>query len=177
MTPQGHHPGSLPIIRFASRFFALCVACTLVLGCATSFDIGNAAINVTPPQAASDVAAVQGKLVAWGGVIVNTKNLAEKTRIEVLGYPLDRRNRPDLEAKPFGRFLAVYAGFLDPVTFASGRLVTMVGNVTGTLPGTVGDAHYVYPVIESSRMFLWPTAEQEATQPQFHFGVGIGITR
>jgi outer membrane lipoprotein len=165
------------MMRSASRFFALWVGCALMLGCATSFDIGGAAINITPLQATRDTAAVHGKLVAWGGVVVETKNLAERTRIEVLGYPLDRRNRPDVDAMPTGRFLVDYPGFLDPVNFASGRLVTAVGQIAGTLPGTVGDAHYLYPVIETSRVFLWPTPQQEASQPQFHFGVGIGITR
>lgn len=164
-------------MRSASRFLALWAACALMLGCATSFDIGSAAINVTPQQATRDIAAVRGNLVAWGGVIVETKNLAEKTRIEVLSYPLDRRNRPDVDARPTGRFLVVHPGFLDPVNFASGRLITAVGQIAGTLPGTVGDAHYLYPVIETSRVFLWPTPQQEASQPQFHFGVGIGITR
>jgi hypothetical protein len=24
---------------------------------------------------------------------------------------------------------------------------------------------------------LWPTAQQKAAEPRFHFGVGVGITR
>lgn len=159
------------------RFLWLCIACTLMLGCATRFDIGDAARHITPEQAAEDVAQAQGKTVAWGGVIVSTKNLADRTRIEVLGYPLDSRNRPEIDVKPIGRFIVFHRGFLEPVNFATGRLLTVVGTVTGTLPGTVGEAHYVYPVIETSRVFLWPTPEQEAAQPQFLFGVGIGISR
>ena len=166
----------MPMTQSPLRFFGLCIVCALMPGCVTRFDIGDAARHITPQQAASDVAQVQGKTLAWGGVIVGTKNLAEKTRLEVLGYPLDSRNRPEIGAKPIGRFIAFRPGFLEPVTFAAGRLLTVVGTVTGTLPGTVGEAHYVYPVIETSRVFLWPTPEQEAAQPQFHFGVGIGIS-
>lgn len=159
------------------RLFGLSIVCILMLGCVTRFDIGPAARSVTPEQAAGDVAQAQGKAIAWGGVIVGTKNLADKTRLEVLGYPLDSRNRPEVAAKPIGRFIAFHPGFLEPANFAAGRLLTVVGTVTGTLPGTVGEARYVYPVIETSRVFLWPTPEQEAAQPQFHFGVGIGISR
>jgi outer membrane lipoprotein len=177
MTPSGNFPTLRPNIRSVPCLLALCLVAALMAGCATTFDVGQAAVDVTPQQAAHDIAAVQGKQVAWGGVIVATKNLAEKTQIEVLSYPLDGRNRPEVGAKPSGRFLAFHPGFLDPVNFSAGRLVTVVGQIDGTVSGAVGEARYLYPAIETSRVFLWPTLDQEAAQPQFHFGVGIGITR
>jgi outer membrane lipoprotein len=178
MTSQRFQRAFLPTIPARVRLFVSGIACALMLaGCVTRFDIGDAARHVTPGQAVGDMAQVRGKTVAWGGVIVGTMNLADKTRLEVLAYPLDGRNRPEVEAKPTGRFIAFHPGFLEPVNFAAGRLLTVIGTVTGTLPGTVGEARYVYPVIEASRVFLWPTPEQEAAQPQFHFGVGVGISR
>ena len=165
------------MIRSAFGFLAAWIACALLAGCVTRFDVGDAARDVTPEQATRDPAAVQGRTVAWGGVIVGTTNMADKTRLEVLGYPLDQRNRPQVDARPIGRFLAFHAGFLEPVNFAAGRLVTVVGTIGGTLTGTVGEARYLYPTLEAGRVFLWPTAEQEASQPQLHFGVGIGISR
>lgn len=176
MTPEEIYRESLPMIRSVSRFFTLCAGCALMLGCATSLDIGKATIDVTPQQATHDTT-VQGRVVAWGGVIVGTVNMADKTRLEVLAYPLDSHNRPQVDAKPVGRFLALYPGFLEPVNFAAGRQVTAVGTIGGTQPGTVGEARYLYPTLEASRVHLWPTPEHEASQPQFHFGVGIGITR
>ena len=55
--------------------------------------------------------------------------------------------------------------------------VTMTVTVNETRAGSVGEAHYVYPVLAVKTLFLWPTPEEEAAKPQFHFGVGVGITR
>jgi outer membrane lipoprotein len=157
--------------------FAMLAAGLLLAACATRFDIGDADIRTLPEQAAAELAAVRGKSVAWGGTVVGTRNLADHTQLEILAYPLDARNRPDRDARPGGRFLALHSGYLETADYKEGRLVTVVGTVTETRTGSVGEARYVYPVVKVSRLQLWPTPEQEAAQPQFHFGVGVGITR
>jgi outer membrane lipoprotein len=146
----------------------------LLGGCATRFDIGAAEHRITPQQAANNIGLVQDKTIAWGGIIVAARNLASQTQLEVLSYPLDKNGRPEQEGKAGGRFIAMHPGYLELANYAEGRLVTMTGTVSETRAGSVGEAHYVYPVLAIKTLFLWPTPEEEAAKPQFHFGVGIG---
>lgn len=155
----------------------LLLAALLLGGCATSFDIGTAEDRLTPQQVANDVKLAQNKTIAWGGTIVASRNLTNQTQLEILSYPLDRNGRPDREAKAGGRFIALHPGYLELATYAVGRVVTMTGTVTETRAGTVGEAPYVFPVLAVKTLFLWPTAEEEASKPQFHFGVGVGVVR
>jgi outer membrane lipoprotein len=157
------------------RISAFLLAALLLDGCATRFDIGAAEHRITPQQAANNIGLVQNKTVAWGGIIVAARNLANQTQLEVLSYPLDDNGRPQREAKAGGRFIALHPGYLELANYAEGRLVTMTGTISETRAGSVGEAHYVYPVLAIKTLFLWPTPEEEAAKPQFHFGVGVGI--
>jgi len=151
------------------------LAALLLGGCATRFDIGAAEHRITPQQAANNIGLVQNKTIAWGGIIVASRNLASQTQLEILSYPLDEHGRPDREAKAGGRFIALHPGYLELANYAEGRLVTMTGAVSETRAGSVGESRYVYPVLAVKTLFLWPTPEEEANKPQFHFGVGVGI--
>ena len=95
-------------------------------GCATPYDIGSADPRVTPHEAAQNVPGMLNHNVAWGGMIAATKNLKDKTELEVVGYPLDSGNRPDYDAAPIGRFLVIQSGYLETADYAPGRLITVV---------------------------------------------------
>ena len=159
------------------RISAFLLTTLLLGGCATRFDIGTAEHRITPQQATNNMGQVQNKTIAWGGIIVSARNLANQTQMEVLSYPLDEHGRPEREAKAGGRFIALHPGYLELANYAEGRLVTMTGTVNETRSGSVGEAQYVYPVLAIKTLFLWPTPEEEAARPQFHFGVGVGISR
>jgi len=163
----------MPILSM--RLSMLLLAVLLFGGCATRFDIGAAEHRITPQQVANNIGLAQNKTIAWGGIIVASRNLASQTQLEVLSYPLDENGRPDREAKAGGRFIALHTGYLELANYAEGRLVTMTGAVNDTRAGSVGEARYVYPVLAVKSLFLWPTPEEEASKPQFHFGVGVGI--
>jgi outer membrane lipoprotein len=163
--------------RTALVFSLLMGSTLLVSGCATPYDIGNADPRITPVEAAKDVPGMLNHTIAWGGLIAVTKNLKDKTEIEVVAYPLDSENRPDSEASPTGRFIVVQSGYLETADYAPGRLITVVGTATETRTGTVGEAKYVYPVVAASRLHLWPRRSLERREPSFHFGVGVGIIR
>lgn len=155
----------------------LSLAGLLLGGCATPYDIGNADTRVTPTEAAKNVPGLRNRTVAWGGLIAVSKNLQDKTEIEVVAYPLDSQNAPDRYAAPTGRFIVVQAGYLETADFAPGRLITVVGAVTETRTGTVGEAKYVYPVMVANKLNLWPQAHGEPREPNVHFGIGVGVTR
>ena len=149
----------------------------LIGGCATPYDIGNADTRVTPTEAAKNVPGMLNHTVAWGGLIAVSKNLQDKTEIEVVAYPLDSQNAPDRYAAPTGRFIVIQTGYIETADFAPGRLITVVGAITETRTGTVGEAKYVYPVVVASKLNLWPQTHGEQREPNVHFGIGIGVTR
>ena len=165
-----------------SRHTALAVSlligsALLASGCATPYDIGHADPRVTPVEAAQDVAGMLNHTVAWGGLIAAAKNLKDKSELEVVGYPLDSEHRPNHDAKPTGRFLVIQSGYLETADYAPGRLITVVGTVTETRGGTVGEAKYIYPVVVATKLQLWPKPSVERRDPGFHFGIGVGIIR
>jgi len=143
-------------------------------GCASTpaFDTKQVDRSVTPSAAKAHPAQVRGKTVLWGGVIIATTNLKQTTQLEVLAYPLDSDERPDPGAKPLGRVLIEKSGYLEPVDYAQGRLVTALGSVQGTKDGRVGQSSYTYPVLQAKQVYLWPRRGGE-TQTRFHFGIGV----
>ena len=161
---------------YAATLLGLIVS--LVVGsCATRIDIGGADTSMTPQQVASDPSTAVQRTVAWGGAIVAIRNLREQTEIEILAYPLDYQNQPNIAAPPTGRFVGIYPGYLESVDYAPGRLITLVGTVAGTRDGTVGDARYIYPLITISRQYLWSRPAASGSEPRVQFGIGIGISR
>jgi outer membrane lipoprotein len=156
-------------LLIASTFF--------VNGCATPYDIGTADSHITPGEAVKNITAMQNRSVAWGGMIVAAKNLPDKTELEAVSYPLDSGNRPDNTATPAGRFIVIQSGYLETADYAPGRLITVVGTVSETRAGTVGEAKYTYPVVTATKLRLWPRLSDERREPSFHFGVGVGISR
>lgn len=158
------------------RFLIFCLALVLA-ACATTPPIDMTGIDptLTPDKALSNIDAARGQRVAWGGAIVNTKNLKDVTEIEVLGYPLAKDGRPDLRAAPQHRFLLVRQGYLEAADYRNGRLVSAVGTVTGTRNGMVGEAPYVYPVLQANEIYLWPLEETRSNNSGVNFGIGVGV--
>jgi outer membrane lipoprotein len=152
----------------------------LLAACASmpsELDVPGINTAVTPATAASDAAA-RGEAVRWGGVIVRSTNLKDRTELEVLAYPLASRSaRPDTGAAAGPRFLVRHGGYLETVDYAAGREVTVLGTVRAPQAGSVGEVAYTYPVLEASRVYLWPKESRDDSGPRFHFGVGVGITR
>lgn len=150
--------------------------CALLLGgCATQrLTPEQVAMRATnPAMAASDPARYQGKRVEWGGLLVATHNRQTHTLIEVLAYPLRADGRPNLGGQPLGRFLATRQGYLEPLEFAAGRLLTVTGPLTGTRRGQVGERDYLYPTMDALQLRLWPR-QPPGRDPRLHLGIGVG---
>src|SRR5690606_33907829 len=118
-------------------------------GCVTVPD----AIKGTSPTPQQDLARVMnapqlyvGQEARFGGKVIDVKNEQGKTRLEIAAVPLDSAARPVLGEPSRGRIYADVSGFLDPVDFR-GQLVTVVGPITGTAEGKVGDTPYKYMVM------------------------------
>ncbi|MCD8547873.1 MAG: Slp family lipoprotein [Aeromonadaceae bacterium] len=100
--------------------------------------------------------AAKGQPVRWSGVIAATRVLAEQTELEVVLLPLKANGVPQQQEKSEGRFLARLPGLLDPSLYASGRSVTVLGTVAGTVNGKIGEQPYRFVLVAGSAHQLWP---------------------
>ena len=148
----------------------------MLASCASTpdFDTTQVDKSLTPQSVIAEPEISRGKTVLWGGAILDTRNLKDSTHIEVLAYPLDTYQRPLLDSKPLGRFIIQYKGYLEPTTYAEGRVVSVLGKVSGSQNGKVGESTYTYAVINSEQLHLW-SPDKDRNRTSFHFGVGIGL--
>ncbi|WP_428771998.1 Slp family lipoprotein [Vibrio sp.] len=94
--------------------------------------------------------------VRLGGVIDRLENLQDKTRIEIVSLPIDSAGRPDIDVEPQGRFIAYVDGYLEPVTYARGRLITVLGQSTGERETVkVGESEHQLPVMQATGSHVW----------------------
>lgn len=159
-----------------SRHLLLIILVSLLAGCAGSsvFDTTKVVMTITPRSVAAKPDVSLGKTVLWGGSILDVRNLKESTEIEVLAYPLNRFHRPLVDSEPQGRFIIRHMSYLEPTAYARDRLLSVVGTISGSQAGKVGESPYTYPVINSEQLHLW-TKKTERTRTSLHFGVGIGL--
>ncbi len=140
------------------------------------FNLNEVDSALTPATAVRDPAHTREQTVHWGGTIIRTTNLKDSTRIEVLAYPQDDSGLPDTAAKTQGRFILLQSGYIEAADYAPGRLVSVVGKLTQTYPILVGEAQVILPVVQADQLYLWPRNAQRSKM-QFHFGLGVGISR
>jgi len=131
---------------------------------------------ITAAEAAAETQLPAGT-VLWGGVILGSSNLAESTQLEILAYPLDKRQRPITTREALGRFLIESEGYLETVDYADGRQITVLGELDRLVDGTIGGAKYVYPAVRaaSDKLHLW-NGEGDNEAPRFTFGIGINLS-
>ncbi len=152
---------------------AAALTAVLLAGCAS----GPAATASVPPFEVAD--AIERHLdqpVAWGGMVVETRNFDRYSEIELIAFPLDRHGRPLPHQRDLGRFILLRAGFLDPQIYAPGRFLTAHGRITGDRRGRIREAAYVWPELDADAIDLWP-ADFRARQGNVRFSIGIGIFR
>lgn len=156
--------------------FLFLVILSLLTSCASTpeFDTSKVDRSLTPQSVIAEPELSRNKTALWGGTILDTRNLKETTNIEVLAYPLNTYYRPLLESKPLGRFIIQYSGYLEPTSYAQGKQLTVLGKLSGSQSGKVGDSTYNYPVINGEQLHLW-SESGERNRTSFHFGVGIGL--
>jgi outer membrane lipoprotein len=149
---------------------------SLMTGCASTpvFDTSAVVKSLTPQSVIAEPADSRGKTALWGGTILDTRNLQDSTRIEVLAYLLDSSQRPILSSKPLGRFIVDQKGYLEPETFSQGRLISVLGIIVESQDGQVGDSAYTYPVVDAQQLHLW-SPESGRSRTGFSFGIGIQL--
>ncbi|MFZ2236238.1 MAG: Slp family lipoprotein [Dokdonella sp.] len=108
------------------------------------------------PRAAPAV----GETVRWGGEVIRVEPKTSTTCVEVLGHELGSTARPVDTDRSNGRFMACQNGFIEPGDYPKGREVTVIGRLSGTVTGRVGEFDYVYPRVAASTIYLWPKRVQ-----------------
>lgn len=151
---------------------ALVIVALLVAGCASSPFSDAGGVVAKGPADALRGEIQPGERVLWGGRIVGVVNAADATELEILALPLDHADRPRASAEGGVRFVVRYPGFLEPVNYAPGRLLTALGRFSTVETRAVGEFDIEQPVIDARQIELWPIRDP---RPQTQLGIGIGI--
>jgi outer membrane lipoprotein len=156
------------------RVLGICLV-LLMLGCATGVSKqARSQVTYYGSFAALQTALDEhvGEVVMFGGKILRTKAYPNSSEIAVLQLPLGSGNRPQDGDHSEGRYLIRSEQFLDPAIYEQGRLLTVVGKLSGSEARSIGGFEYNYPVVEAIELKPWPWARKAS--PSFHFGIGVG---
>jgi|GEM_PF-210347 len=96
-----------------------------------------------------------GKYVLLGGQIVSTIRVPVGSQMEITNLTLGDDDFPDPSLGSYGRFIAISDAYLDPAIFSAGRLVTLVGQVTGSQVAKLDGMDYRYPIVVIRELYLW----------------------
>lgn len=143
-----------------ARILAVAALAAALAGCATTAQpLRGTFATVTPHEAVQQDST--GQTVRWGGRIVRTEPLADRTCFEVLSTELDSSGRPYWAADDTrGRFIACRAGFYDPALFTDKREVTFTGRIDGYENRKIGEYDYRFPRVAADVVYLWPVREK-----------------
>lgn len=98
--------------------------------------------------------------VRWGGVILQTENKDDASRLTIVAFPLSDDAEPRTSEHSPGRFIAVFNQFMEPTVYSKDREITVTGNLLRTETLDVGEFPYEYPVIQVEQHYLWPVRDE-----------------
>jgi outer membrane lipoprotein len=136
--------------------FILVIA--LTGGCASKPPEAISKIPVNNPSLTSvrlDIDRYIGAEVRWGGEISKVENRADQTWIEIVRRRLWEDGKPKTSGKSDGRFIASFTGFVDPVVYEVGHLLTVVGTIEDKVKRPIGEYDYVFPIVTVEGSYLW----------------------
>jgi len=125
--------------------------------------------SLTLSQVSRNPDTFKGKMILWGGEIIETTNQkGGTTQIEVFQKPLGWREEPKETVVSVGRFLILADEYLDPYIFRRGRKITVAGEIIGEKMKLLGEMDYRYPIVSSKQIYLWPQYYYQP-YPYFYF--------
>lgn len=143
--------------KIRGRGVILCLS--LVLAC-TPYPIAKqyrqqAAKNAAVADVQANPQLYEGKVVIWGGTIINLLNDSFGSELTIIESPLDEEGYPYPEPYSQGRFKAHLSSFLDPLIFRNGMKVTLAGTVAGLDKEKLGNGIYGYPMVQILQLRYW----------------------
>jgi len=142
------------------RIAALGLAALLLAACASQPGPLQGEFAQISPQDAVERDST-GAMVRWGGRIVRTEPLANRTCFEMISTRLNSYGRPYWGSDDVGgRFIACRTGFYDPALFSSEREVTFTGRIDGYENKRIGEYDYRFPRVAADVVYLWPIRER-----------------
>jgi outer membrane lipoprotein len=115
----------------------------------------------------------KGQSAVFGGKVLTARRQKDGTKLEILQLPLDRSLRPGYDlTQSQGRFIALQREFLDPATLPPGTRVTVTGEISGSITLPLDETDYTYPVINITRVQVWPGSEDAAPRIRPYMGPG-----
>lgn len=148
----------------------------LLYGCATPVFKSPPMATPSPSEVAHSAQRFEGTEVVWGGKIIDVRNLAATTEVQVVAYPLDSSQRPDPSEAPEGRFIVELPGYAEAFDFSPGRFLSVRGHIAGTRVRVVDGHDYEYPVLRQITLHAWPrNFPNEGGRTGFAMGVGVAV--
>lgn len=121
--------------------------------------------DVTFKDVLNDPERYKGQTMIFSGIIIEAKNTAEGTLLQVLQRPAGFRGQPKEVDETEGRFLALDSRYLDTYVYAKERAVTIAGEVRGKRILPLDKTEYAYPLIHVKEIYLWPVIEKRYYDP------------
>jgi outer membrane lipoprotein len=106
-----------------------------------------------------------GKYIVAGGTIAAVRNSKEGAELEVVQLNLDRTGMPEDNIRSDGRFIAISPDFLDSMIYSNGKMVTILGEISGQKTKKLEERDYSYPVLTIKEIHLWRSFDQERGYP------------
>ncbi|MGS2720351.1 Slp family lipoprotein [Paraglaciecola aestuariivivens] len=143
--------------------FSMLMSLVLLMGCSTFPDKIKLPDNtqlVSYEEASANAEQVTGKMIRWGGAIAKIENKPDFTVFEMVYYPLNGYGRPISDDESMGRFRIKVKGFMDPMVYKVGRLMTFTGVLGELEKGMVGEHKYVFPSAQAKGYYLWKNVQR-----------------
>lgn len=140
------------------------IATALLTSCATQTPAPISTIpasNLSVAEVRADPIRFKDSEVRWGGVITRVENQSSQTWVELVSQELQTNGQPLRESSSSGRFIASFTGFIDPLVYSNGRLLTVIGTIAGESTRPIGEYAYSFPIVTVTSSYLWPI-ESEA---------------
>jgi len=171
-----------------TRLVAMFLALLLLSGCTRAISEAGRKLadpDITFSQLKEKPDSYMGKYVILGGLIATAKNTKEGALLEVVQFKLDNSGYPEDTLTSGGRFLATHPDFLDPMIYAPGRLVAILGEVKGKRVLPLDEVDYLYPVIAIREIHPWRSSSEYGLSPNpypspfytpYYYGYDTGPT-
>jgi outer membrane lipoprotein len=101
-----------------------------------------------------NVDAYIGRVVIWGGEIVDYRDRQGETTLKIAETRLDRSQAPVDPRRSRGYFLA-RTKYLDARTYKEGEKVTLAGEIVGSQMEKPNDTTKQLPVVKIKEIYLW----------------------